>query len=303
VPVGSGIALDLGRFVTLLGAEVIPTYSTYGSADYNISRSFIFGFGIPFTHTGLRGTYTYNQFAALTLGVNNGWDDVTDNNDGQTFEGQLALNTADRLPMNQALALTLSSTYGPEQVNHGNSRRWEIDPVLTYKTPIKGLQLIGEYLYAQETGPVSITPAFSSHGNQLCIVVPGNFCSPGPGFSAGPNGTITHPHAVSWNGADGYIVYDLNESLEFAARGEYFEDPNGARTGLAQLLGAVTGTINYKVPNVTGLLARLEYRHDESNKKPFFNSKVFGPTSILSGFPNHTYSGQDTVIADAVYTF
>ncbi|HLW69237.1 MAG TPA: outer membrane beta-barrel protein [Candidatus Binataceae bacterium] len=303
VPVGSGIALQLGRFVTLLGAEVIPTYSTYGSADYNISRSFIFGFGIPFTHTGLRGTYNFNQFLGLTLGVNNGWDDVTDNNDGQTFEGQLSLSSGDRMTHNQSLALTLSSTYGPEQVNRGSSRRWEIDPVLTYKTPIKGLQLIGEYLYAQETGPVSISPAFNSHGNPLCAVVPGNFCAPAPGFSAGPNGTILHPHAVSWNGADAYIVYDLTDNLEFALRGEYFEDPNGARTGLPQLLGEGTGTINYKIPAVTGLLARLEYRHDESNKKPFFNDTVFGPTSILAGLPNHTRAGQDTFIADAIYSF
>jgi hypothetical protein len=303
VPVGSGIALELGRFVTLLGAEVIPVYNTYGSADYNISRSFLFGFAEPFTHTGLRATYTYNPMAALTVGVNNGWDDVTDNNDGQTVEAELSLNTGDRLPENQSLALLLNGIYGPEQVNRGSSRRWAIDPVLTYKTPIKGLQLIGEYIYAQETGPVSILPAFSSHGNPLCIVVPGNFCSPGPGFTAGPNGTITHPHAVSWNGAAGYVVYDLNESIELAARGEYFEDPNGARTGLSQLLGEVTGTINYKVPNVSGLLARLEYRHDESNKKPFFNSNVFPTTSILSGFPNHTYPGQDTFMADAVYSF
>jgi Putative beta-barrel porin-2, OmpL-like. bbp2 len=304
VPLGSGISLDLGRFVTLLGAEVIPVYNTYGSADYNISRSFLFGFGVPFTHTGLRASYTYNQFLGATVGVNNGWDDVSDNNDGQTVEAELSLNTGDRLGENQSLALLLNGIYGPEQVNRGSSRRWAIDPVLTYKTPIKGLQLIGEYLYAQETGPVSILPAYSSHGNPLCISIPGNFCSPGPGFTAGPNGTITHPHAVSWNGAAGYVVYDLNDNVEFAVRGEYFEDPNGARTGLSQLLGEVTGTLNYKVPLVTGLLARLEYRHDESNKKPFFNKNVFPSTAVLNaGLPDHTYPGQDTFIADAVYTF
>ncbi|MGH7878591.1 MAG: outer membrane beta-barrel protein, partial [Candidatus Binataceae bacterium] len=138
VPVGSGIALQLGRFVTLLGAEVIPVYNTYGSADYKISRDFIFGFGIPFTHTGLRGTYAFNDKAALTLGVNNGWDDVTANDDGQTMEAELSLNTGDTMPLGQTMALALNGIYGPEQVNHGNSKRWAIDPVLTYKTPIKG---------------------------------------------------------------------------------------------------------------------------------------------------------------------
>ena len=39
------------EFVTLLGEEIIPTYS---NQNYNESHSYIFGFGIPFTHTGIR---------------------------------------------------------------------------------------------------------------------------------------------------------------------------------------------------------------------------------------------------------
>jgi hypothetical protein len=309
VPVGSGIALQLGRFVTLLGAEVIPTYATYGSGDYNISRDFIFGFGIPFTHTGLRGAYTLNDKVNFVLGVNNGWDDVTNNNDGQTVEGELNLSTGDMLGANQSLALAVNGIFGPEQVNRGSSKLFAIDPVLTYKTPIKGLQLIGEYLYAQESGPISVTPAFSSQGNRFCINpaagVP--FCTPPPasGFTSGPGGTITVPGQASWTGAAGYIVYDLTDNVELATRGEWFDDPNGVRTGLRQTLGEVTETLNYKVPQVTGLLARLEYRHDESNHSPFFNSDVFGrpSPSTLIGFPTHSRSGQDTFMADAVYSF
>src|SRR6266852_188437 len=145
VPVGSGINLSLGRFVTLLGEEIIPVYNNF---DYNISRDFIFGFGIPFTHTGLRGQYAFTDKIGLTLGVNNGWDDISDNNDGQTVEGQVSLTPTSNI------SLLINGIYGPEQVNHGNSKRWAIDPVATWKTPIPGLQLIGEYLYAQETAPV-----------------------------------------------------------------------------------------------------------------------------------------------------
>ena len=310
VPVGSGLNLQLGRFVTLLGAEVIPTYSTYGSADYNISRDFIFGFGIPFTHTGLRGTYTLNDKVSFVLGVNNGWDDITNSNDGQTVEGEINLNSGDMLGANQALALALNGIFGPEQVNHGNSTRWAIDPVLTYKTPIKGLQLIGEYLYGSEGGPVSVLPGYSSQGNRFCgnpgVGLP--FCTPTAGFTGGPSGTITIPNSVSWSAAAGYIVYDLNDNIEFATRGEWFRDSDGARTGLRQTLGEITETLNYKVPNVAGLLTRLEYRHDESNASPFFNGDVVGTQplsspSLLAGFPSHTRSGQDTFIADAIYSF
>jgi hypothetical protein len=280
VPVGSGINLQLGRFVTLLGEEVIPVYNNF---NYNISRDIIFGFGIPFTHTGLRGQYAFNDKIGLTLGVNNGWDDLSDNNDGQTVEGQVALTPTPNI------SVLLNGIYGPEQVNHGNSKRWAIDPVATWKTPIKGLQLIGEYLYAQETGPVSIVPAVTSNGNYIL------------GLPPNPTnmGVFQLNRQATWTGAAGYIVYDLTDNIEFATRGEWFRDSDGARTGLRQTLGEVTETINYKVPAVTGLLARFEFRHDESNQKPFFSNDGF----TLAGVPLHTYSGQNTLLADVIYAF
>jgi len=88
VPVGSGINLQLGRMVTLLGAEVIPVYN---NQNFNESRGFLFTLGEPLTHTGLRGTYAFNDKVSMTLGVNNGWDDVSDNNSGQSVEGELTL--------------------------------------------------------------------------------------------------------------------------------------------------------------------------------------------------------------------
>jgi len=109
---------------------------------------------------------------------------------------------------------------------------------------------------------------------------------------------------VSWTGAAGYIVYDYNSNLEFATRGEWFDDSNGARSGLRQTLGEITEDINYKVPQVTGLLARLEYRHDESSAAPFFgNSIQSNPSLVNFGNPDHTYSGQDTIMAAAIYSF
>jgi Putative beta-barrel porin-2, OmpL-like. bbp2 len=279
IPVGTGINLSIGKFVTLLGEEVIPVYNNF---DYNESKSFIFGFGIPFTHTGIRAQYTFNDKVGLTLGVNNGWDDVADNNYGQTVEGQLALTPTG------ALTIDINGIYGPEQVNHGNSKRGAVDSVATWKTPFPGLQLIGEYLYAHETGPVSATPATTSNGNSLL------------NYPSGPDGTVTIGHGVSWQGAAGYIVYDLNDNVELATRGEWFRDSDGARTGLRQTLGEITETLNYKVPAVSGLLARLEYRHDMSSAKPFFSGDGF---NLQTSLPFHTYSGQDTIEAAAIYSF
>jgi putative OmpL-like beta-barrel porin-2 len=293
VPVGTGINLSLGRFVTLLGAEVIPVYN---NQNFNESRGLLFTLGEPLTHTGLRANYAFNPNVGLTLGINNGWDDIADNNDQPSVEGELTLAPTSNLTM------VLNGIYGPEQVNRGNTQRWAIDPILTWHTPLPGLQLIGEYLYANEGGPVAVVPQYSEQGNRFCN--PGQtFCSTAPGFTSGPNGTINILDTVTWSGAAGYIVYDWTSNLEFVARGEWFDDSNGARSGLRQTLGEFTGTINYKVPKVNGLLTRLEYRLDQSNEKPFFGSGSLPANSVNAGLPAHTYSGQDTFMADAIYSF
>jgi len=61
------IAVQAGKFETLAGAEVIED-----PANSNISRSILFGYAVPFTHTGARLTYTVNPTLALIAGVNNG---------------------------------------------------------------------------------------------------------------------------------------------------------------------------------------------------------------------------------------
>jgi Putative beta-barrel porin-2, OmpL-like. bbp2 len=285
VPFAQGINLSLGKFVTLLGEEVIPTWN---GNNFNISRSFAFGYTIPFTHTGLRAQYSFNDYVGATLGVNNGWDDVSDNNDGKTIEGQLALNSGSLMSENQSLAFTLSGIWGAEQPGQGNSHRWVINPILTYNTPIKGLALVGEFVYGEDDGTDYVSPYVTSQGNSITM----HPVNPWTGAYL-----VENP---SWASTAGYIVYDWTDNLELALRGEWFRDSDGARTGLRQTLAEVTGTVNYKIPYVSGLLARLEYRHDESSAKPFYTNAGINP---LTGVPYQTIAGQDTVMAAAVYSF
>jgi hypothetical protein len=280
IPVGKGINISAGKFVTLLGEETI---NTYNNLNYNESKSYIFGFGIPFTHTGIRAQYSLTDKIGLTAGINNGWDDVSDNNSGKSFEGQVALTPTD------TLSLVINGMYGPEQVNHGNSKRGIIDPIATWKTPLKGLTAIGEYLYAHEGGPVTVFPAYSSHGNSLNLITP----DPNTGF-------LNTTGGVDWQGAAGYLVYDLNDRIQLAARGEYFRDSDGARTGLRQSLGEFTQTLTYKLTG--NLLTRYEYRHDESNAKPFFGNQV--TITPAAGVVNAaTLAGQDTFSGSAIFVY
>jgi hypothetical protein len=74
------LTLMAGKYVTLNGAEVIDSRGVP-----NASRGILFGYAIPFTHTGVRGTLAAGP-VTLYAGLNNGWDQLDDTNKGKTGE-------------------------------------------------------------------------------------------------------------------------------------------------------------------------------------------------------------------------
>jgi hypothetical protein len=90
------VEVNLGRFVTSAGAEVIDAKD-----NWLYSRSFTFNLE-PLTHTGLRATLPLSETVSLTLGVNNGWDVVTTGYSGKTFQGTVAWTG----PSSSTLAVT-----------------------------------------------------------------------------------------------------------------------------------------------------------------------------------------------------
>jgi len=111
-----------GKFGTLHGTEVIDS-----TGNANISRSILFG-SVPFTHTGVRGTYALNDMVSLIAGVNNGWDQLTDANRGKTLE--LGASLAPIKP----LSIALSVYSGKEPTNGGanDGTRTSFDGVASY---------------------------------------------------------------------------------------------------------------------------------------------------------------------------
>jgi hypothetical protein len=123
-PLGSGLRLDAGKFITGLGYEVIEGYDGWND---NATHSFLFGYAIPFTHTGVRASYSFSPVVSTMLMVANGWDDVEDNNRGKTIHLQLGLTPSSRL------AITLNGIAGPEQTNDDVHYRDVLDVVATWK--------------------------------------------------------------------------------------------------------------------------------------------------------------------------
>src|SRR5258708_30516621 len=79
-PVGSGLQVDVGKFVTPMGAEVIESKD-----NWNYSRGLLFSYAIPYYHFGVRAKYTFNPKYNVTGFIVNGWNNVVDNNTGKTY--------------------------------------------------------------------------------------------------------------------------------------------------------------------------------------------------------------------------
>ena len=84
-PIGSGLRFDAGKFLTHFGYEYIESWDT---PNDNVTHSFSFGYAIPFTHTGLKASYSFSDQVAGMLMVANGWDDVRDNNTSKSIGAQ-----------------------------------------------------------------------------------------------------------------------------------------------------------------------------------------------------------------------
>lgn len=134
-PVGKGVQVDIGKFVTPAGAEVIETKD-----NWNYSRGLLFSYAIPYYHFGMRAKYAFNDKYALTGFLMNGWNNVVDNNTGKTYGVSFAWNP------NKKLGITENYMAGPETNNLNNDRRQLSDTVITY-SPTSKLSFIvnGDY--------------------------------------------------------------------------------------------------------------------------------------------------------------
>jgi hypothetical protein len=56
IPIGNGPVVKVGKFVTLLGYEVIESPN-----DLNYSRGYLFSLAIPLTHTGVLASYSFTD--------------------------------------------------------------------------------------------------------------------------------------------------------------------------------------------------------------------------------------------------
>jgi len=228
--VGRGLRVDIGKFVTHAGYELIEGYDGYND---HYSRSILFGYAIPFTHTGVKASLPISPEVTLMLMVANGWDNVADNNTGKTFGGQVLVTP---LP---GLVASLNLLSGPEQSGESGNFRHLVDVVATYA--LAPMTFGVNFDYASEDGATE----------------------------AGER--------ASWVGAALYVRADMGELFSLAARGEWFDDPDGVRTGAAQTL--IEGTLSPTL-KLGNLVLRGDLRLDHSDQEVFMTDTAMSQTQF-----------------------
>ena len=137
-PVGKGLRFDAGKMGTFVGAEVMEAID-----NPNYSRSFLFTWAEPLTHTGVKASYTFNDNVNAALFVVNGWDNITDNNTGKSVGLSVNVSAGD------PFSAYINYLTGPEQTNNTRDNRSLLDLIATIK-PIKPLSIILNYDNGQE---------------------------------------------------------------------------------------------------------------------------------------------------------
>jgi hypothetical protein len=241
LPLGSGLTLKGGKFVTLLGYEVIESPN-----NLNFSRGYLFTLAIPLTTTGGLASYTFTDWFNMTAGVVLGWDDSKNVNSGVTYTGQFAFT-----PMKD-LTANLNWIVGPEQID---PRQFDPQPDRVDRRYVNShLRYVLDFDF-NYTGIKNLTLGLNvdyGHEQDEPIVA-----------ATRQNGT-----AIWWGWA-AYAAYDWTEKLRTALRQEYFRDAGGARTGSGDAtdLWSTTVTVQYKIWK--GLVGRIEYRHDQADEKVY----------------------------------
>jgi hypothetical protein len=288
-PVGKGLTVTVGKFVTPMGAEVIES-----NANWNYSRGDLFNFAIPFFHFGASAKYAFNSKWAATGYLVNGWNNTIINHNSSGF-GSGTLGASSGLTYGGSLAFTPNAKWslienyfaGPVTdgfgINGESLNDWKqiSDTVIGYTPNSKwAFQLNGDYGF----GPKFYdTDGACDDARVSSLPRPQGFvesCNPSP--------------AVNWWGVAGYAKYTLSPKTNFAVRYEYYDDPwgyTGITLGDPGWSQEITGTYSYNL--TSALLIRGEYRYDFASQPIFAQS--------FSNFKE--VKEQNTATVSFVYTF
>jgi hypothetical protein len=259
-PIGNGLAFSFGRFDTPYGYERHDAALNLTATTSELQR-----FGRPQSMTGLTAAYQFAPWLDVMGWVVNRWENETtespfeDNNRDKSFGGRIGFTP---LHDPQLLNIGIGGWWGPERDNDNSDARWIVDFDVTW-SPIARLLFAGEVVYGGESNV--------------------SFRRVGVPFAA----PAVSNRDTRWLAAYALVHYDFVDWLGLSLRYGYFNDYDGARTGVQQVLQSWTIApivhLSRLVPDLrpVGLAyartrhpldwvdVRFEYRLNTSNKHVF----------------------------------
>ncbi|MCE0483810.1 MAG: outer membrane beta-barrel protein [Methylacidiphilales bacterium] len=309
IPVGNGLDVYMGKFVTFLGYEVIES-----PANLNFSRGLLFTNAIPLTHTGIYVDYKFNDTFEAKFGIVDGWNQSASTpntatgvgfpngtdakNDypfgGKAITGQFTINA----PGKNA-NLTQSFIYSPsgEPANFTAISGSSLVPSGTPDNRDNGPLVV--YDVWGNWNPTFVKDSALTLGFNIDLGYNGASGLPVNSIYPGGGGTgfsfFHNEDSNTWWGAALYASYKLTKVVTLSSRGEYLhEDPAfNAKFGVAGVNNddwSETLTASFSIWD--NLLTRVEYRYDY----------LVEPNTAATGGPA-VHTNQDEVSVEAVYSF
>ncbi len=127
---------DVGKFVTPIGAEVIESQD-----NWNYTRSILFGYAIPFYHTGVRATWNASGKVALAGYLVNGWNNSSEINGDKTLGVGLTLKPTG------SITWIVNDMFGKETAGSDDTRNL-FDTTLTWAG--SKVSVMGNFDYGKE---------------------------------------------------------------------------------------------------------------------------------------------------------
>jgi len=269
VPLGSGLTIKMGKFVTLMGYEYInPTLNPF------YTHSYAFSFGVPLTQTGVLGSYDFAKLVngndlTVTAGITRGWNQSTNDNNGEPdFLGSVstALDSAGKL------GLTFNVSEGP-QTAHDNHDYWTV-------------------LEAEPSYKVS---------DELTVALDAV-------YGDDPHGSLASVgQSAQWYALATYASYKFNSYVTANLRAEWYRDQGGTTVLGAQGFPAISanyyeataGVTIHPLPN-DNIFQYLEFRPEvrwDWSDRTVFNA---AHTSAITGVGDYN---QFSVAMDAIMQF
>jgi hypothetical protein len=271
-PLGNGLSLSIGRFDVPFGIERHdePLLLTATTSE-------VFRFGRPDRMTGFQIGYPFAPWLDVSTWIVNRWEnevtgeeDFNDNNRDKSFGGRIGFTPVAR---DALLNFGIGGFYGPEQDDNNSNKRWVLDFDFTW-SPLARLLFAGEIVYGGESNR-------EMRERGIPVAAP------------------EEVRGVHWWGTYVLASYDFLEWLGFAFRYGYFDDIDGGRTGVKQILQSWTFVpilhLSRLIPDLAPTGAafprsrtpidwvnlKLEYRLNHSNKPVFSDTKP--GNAILEG--------------------